>query len=110
MYAYRGQVINVVDGGTFDVVVDLGCDVSHKTRVRLLGVDVPETKAAREFAKHHLLYRTVVVRSESEDVPIKVGGFRWWLASLTLEDGTDFAWFLVRNGYGVPYERRQGDV
>jgi hypothetical protein len=38
MYEYKAKIINVVDGDTFDAIVDLGFTVSVKQRFRLLGV------------------------------------------------------------------------
>jgi micrococcal nuclease len=40
---YECVVTRVVDGDTLDVEVDLGFDIVTKQRVRLLGVDTPET-------------------------------------------------------------------
>ena len=44
MYEYSCTVDRVVDGDTIDVILDLGFDVSFKTRVRLYAIDTPETR------------------------------------------------------------------
>lgn len=45
MYTYNvKEVIRVVDGDTIDLVVDLGFSIFHRIRVRLLGIDAPETR------------------------------------------------------------------
>ena len=45
MYEYRiHEVDRVVDGDTIDVTVDLGFDILYKTRVRLYGINTPETR------------------------------------------------------------------
>ena len=44
MYEYKCKVIRVVDGDTIDVVIDLGFSILHKCRVRLLGIDTPESR------------------------------------------------------------------
>ena len=45
MYEYKvKEVVKVVDGDTVDVIVDLGFDVLHKTRVRLYGINAPESR------------------------------------------------------------------
>lgn len=51
-YWYTGKVLNVVDGDTMDLMVDLGFSVHHKIRVRLYGINTPEsrTKDATEKA------------------------------------------------------------
>ncbi len=44
-YTYKGVVTRVVDGDTVDVDVDLGFDVwLKKQRVRLAGIDTPESR------------------------------------------------------------------
>jgi micrococcal nuclease len=43
-YTYDAKLIRVIDGDTIDVSIDLGFDISINTRVRLLGVDAPETR------------------------------------------------------------------
>jgi micrococcal nuclease len=45
MYEYFVEVKKVVDGDTIDVVVDLGFGVLKKERVRLVGVNAPETNS-----------------------------------------------------------------
>ena len=42
MYVYNCKVLNVVDGDTIDIELDLGFNIKVKERVRLLGVDTPE--------------------------------------------------------------------
>ncbi len=44
MYEYACTVERVVDGDTIDVTLDLGFDILHKCRVRLYGIDTPESR------------------------------------------------------------------
>jgi micrococcal nuclease len=45
VYEYRCKVTRVVDGDTVDVDIDLGFGVwMHKERVRLYGIDTPESR------------------------------------------------------------------
>lgn len=45
MYEYRIKTVDkVVDGDTVDVTIDLGFDILHKTRVRLYGINAPESR------------------------------------------------------------------
>ena len=45
MYEYKCKVIRVVDGDTVDVNIDLGFGVwLHKERVRIQGIDTPESR------------------------------------------------------------------
>lgn len=41
---YGARVLNVVDGDTVDLMIDLGFDIHHKIRVRLYGVNTPESR------------------------------------------------------------------
>lgn len=66
MYKYRVDVTRVVDGDTVDVDIDLGFGMVYKKqRVRLYGIDTPESrtrdleekkygKAAKKFLKETL--------------------------------------------------------
>ena len=45
MYEYRCKVTRVVDGDTVDVDIDLGFGIwMHKERIRLHGIDTPESR------------------------------------------------------------------
>ena len=45
MYEYKAVILRVVDGDTVDVDIDLGFDVClKKQRIRLYGVDTPESR------------------------------------------------------------------
>ena len=45
MYEYRCEIVRVVDGDTVDVNIDLGFDTwIHKERIRLKGIDTPESR------------------------------------------------------------------
>lgn len=54
LYQYRvKEILKVVDGDTVDVIIDLGFDVFLEKRVRMAGVNAPEsrTKDLEEKAK-----------------------------------------------------------
>ena len=45
MYEYAiKEIVRVVDGDTVDIVIDLGFNLSKKERVRLAGIDTPESR------------------------------------------------------------------
>lgn len=44
MYTYRGKLKRVVDGDTIDVYIDLGFDIHYFSRVRLAGINAPESR------------------------------------------------------------------
>tara|TARA_B100000424_G_scaffold219712_1_gene178294 strand:- start:2628 stop:3071 length:444 start_codon:yes stop_codon:yes gene_type:complete len=44
-FSYRiSKVTKVVDGDTIDVIIDMGFDIMYKSRVRLFGIDTPESR------------------------------------------------------------------
>ena len=51
MYEYSCEVKRVVDGDTVDVVLDLGFDILYKCRVRLYGIDTPESRTRNKDEK-----------------------------------------------------------
>ena len=52
MYEYRvKKVLKVVDGDTIDVDIDLGFDISYTQRVRLAGIDTPESRTTDKKEK-----------------------------------------------------------
>ena len=44
MYEYKAVVDRVVDGDTIDVIIDLGFSVWKKMRVRMEGINTPESR------------------------------------------------------------------
>ena len=44
MYEYNAKVDRVVDGDTIDVIIDLGFSVWKKIRVRMEGINTPESR------------------------------------------------------------------
>ena len=52
MYEYRvKKLYKVVDGDTIDVDIDLGFDISLFQRVRLAGIDTPESRTKDVYEK-----------------------------------------------------------
>ena len=43
-FCYNAKVVRVVDGDTLDLMVDLGFSIHHKVRVRLYGINTPESR------------------------------------------------------------------
>ena len=95
MYTYACKVINVVDGDTIDVELDLGFNIKMKERVRLIDVDtpeifgrkaVPEGSVASDFTKRWVEERAArgnfVYESKRYDAKDKYGrslGYLRWL-------------------------------
>ena len=55
MFTYQAKLIEVIDGDTVDLLIDLGFGVHVRERCRLYGIDAPETPTeAGKAAKAHL--------------------------------------------------------
>ena len=53
MFTYNATILRVVDGDTVDVMVDLGFSTHRKIRVRLYGINAPESRT-RDLAEKKL--------------------------------------------------------
>ena len=52
MYEYRAKVLKLVDGDTVDVDIDLGFNTwITNERVRIMGIDTPESRTSNEIEK-----------------------------------------------------------
>ena len=51
MYEYKCTIDRVVDGDTVDATLDLGFSVLYKSRVRLFGIDTPESRTRNKMKK-----------------------------------------------------------
>ena len=51
MFEYFCKVTRVVDGDTIDVNIDLGFQIWHRGRVRMAGIDSPESRTRNKAEK-----------------------------------------------------------
>ena len=51
MYEYAATVNRIVDGDTVDVTLDLGFSIQYQARVRLLGINTPESRTRDKAEK-----------------------------------------------------------
>ena len=92
MYEYRvKKVLKVVDGDTIDVDIDLGFDISYTQRVRLAGIDTPESRTTDKVEKALGLEvkeklkkaidaaKDVVIKTEKPDSSEKYGRILGWV-------------------------------
>ena len=105
LYNYKATVERLVDADTVDVSIDLGFDIHHKTRLRLMGIDAPERftdegKAATAWLAQQLPIGHEVTVSTFKD---KAGKFGRILAIITY-NGLDMNQELVKNGHAVEYD------
>jgi len=84
MYEYSCKVKRVVDGDTVDVVLNLGFDILYDCRVRLGGIDTPESrtrdldekargKLAKSFLQECIKGKKVVLKTRLKDSRGKFG-------------------------------------
>jgi micrococcal nuclease len=114
MYEYKvKKVYKVVDGDTIDVDIDLGFNISYSQRVRLAGIDTPESRTTDKVEKvlgleskrrlEDILKdsKKVVIRTQKPDSTEKYGRILGWLyiddQDLSVNEQ------LIRDGYAWDY-------
>ena len=106
MYNYNAFVKRVVDGDTYDLVVDLGFQTQATIRARLRGIDTPETwRPSCDEELRHGVQATKFVKSWIENTTININSYklgvygRWEVDVFIEEDNKMFslADLLVEN-------------
>ena len=114
MYEYYvRKVENVVDGDTIDVLIDLGFDILFQSRVRLAGIDTPESRTkdlkekslgleSKEYLKKYLKdAKSVIIKTEKMDSSEKYGRILGWVYidgdTVSLNDK------MINDGYAWGY-------
>ena len=114
MYQYYvRKVEGVVDGDTIDVLIDLGFDILFASRVRLAGIDTPESRTkdlkekalgleSKEYLKKALKdAKSVVIKTEKMDSSEKYGRILGWIyindETVSLND------MMINDGYAWGY-------
>ncbi len=111
LYHYRAVVVNVYDGDTVHVDIDLGLHTwVHREKIRLARIDAPEIRGEERPAglKSRDFLRKLVLGKEILLVTIKdrKGKFGRYLGELFLRmDGrlVNVSDLMVKEGYAVPY-------
>jgi len=114
MYEYRvKKLYKVVDGDTIDVDIDLGFDISFFQRVRLAGIDTPESRTkdllekklgleVKEKLTELLKNATnIVIRTEKPDSTEKYGRILGWV--FVDDSKTSINELLIKQGYAWNY-------
>ena len=115
MYEYRvKKVLKVVDGDTIDVDIDLGFSVSFTQRVRLAGIDTPESRTTdlkekalglevKEYLKNLLDgAEDIVIQTEKPDSSEKYGRILGWL--FINDEDTSLNEKMINEGYAWEYD------
>jgi len=110
MYEYKCNITRVVDGDTVDAEIDCGFDIIFKSRIRLYGIDTPESrtrnldekargKLASQFIKDKIAEAKLVKVKTKLD---KKGKFGRVLGSIIADD-VDLNEQMVKNYLAVAY-------
>jgi|TARA_B100001287_G_scaffold190536_1_gene160960 micrococcal nuclease len=90
-YSYRVKSIKkIIDGDTFDCIMDLGFDVLLEARVRMMGIDTPESRTrdleekkfgllAKEYLTEKLDTEDIIVTTEVDNEKGKFGRILGWV-------------------------------
>ena len=110
MYEYRGKVTRVVDGDTVDCILDLGFNIHHSCRVRLLGIDTPESRTrdreekargllSKQALKDLLTDKDFVIKTHKKKAKGKFGRVlgELWIAEKNINKE------MIELGYAVEY-------
>jgi micrococcal nuclease len=111
MYEYNCTVTRVVDGDTIDVILDLGFSILHKCRVRLYGIDTPESrtrdkdekargKLAAKFLEDSIKNgKVIILQSKLKDSKGKYGR----VLGAVIVDGVDINEKMILKSLAVRY-------
>ena len=110
MYEYNATLDRVVDGDTVDAMIDLGFDTWVHKRIRLQGIDAPETrtrdldeKAQGFIAKGRLTDLLEASNGEFVVVSHGVGKYGRCLGTIIIEN-ENINELLIREGLAEVYE------
>ena len=118
-YTYNCKIVKVIDGDTVDIDIDLGFSVwLHKQRIRLYGIDTPESRTRdKEEKKYGLLAKKQIQfwlpKSSFQTlitIKDKTGKFGRILGKFKINDTTAILndW-MVENHYAVAYYGQSKD-
>lgn len=100
MYEYRAKVINVVDGDTFDAIVEVGFHLTATLRFRMIGINTPE-KFGKEKELGLRAKEYVMTKLQDQHVQLKTyksDSFGRWLAEVYIGE-ENFNDTLVKLGF-----------
>ena len=116
-YSYRVKSIKkVIDGDTFDCIMDLGFDVLLEARVRMMGMDTPESRTrdleekkfgllAKEYLTMKLEAEDIIVRTEVDNEKGKFGRILGWVWA----DGVNVNQQMIDENIAVAYHGQSKD-
>lgn len=119
MYTYKAKLVRIIDGDTVDAEIDLGFGVFINQRVRLYGINTPETRTLdleekeRGLAAKSRLVELLPKEFIIETILNKRGKYGRILGILHVdnEDGSriNINETLVKEGYAVEHLGTRGN-
>jgi len=113
MFTYDCEVTYVVDGDTCDVSIDLGFKISHKARVRLYGINAPESRTRDKEEKYKGLqakarFKELIRERETRLISHDKGKYGRVLGEILIKSTHNDKWdsvnkILVHEGHAVEY-------
>ncbi len=100
---YKGKLLRVIDADTIEAAIFLGFNISIKKKIRLVGINAPETRSRDQKIKEKGLIAKAFLESlfTSKDLIIKSKGFDKYgrcLAEVIVEE-INIGEKLVTEGY-----------
>ena len=107
MYTYKARLDRIVDGDTLDAHIDLGFDITIHKRIRLAGIDTPESRTRDLEEKARGLASKDRLKELLEDGEFileskEVGKYGRVLGTLHVDD-ININETLVQEGFAVEY-------
>tara|TARA_R100001594_G_scaffold98355_1_gene132789 strand:+ start:6531 stop:6875 length:345 start_codon:yes stop_codon:yes gene_type:complete len=107
MYTYKAKLDRVIDGDTVDANIDLGFDITIHKRIRLAGIDTPESRTRDlEEKKRGLASKDKLIELLGDGDFIveskEVGKYGRVLGTLLIGD-VNINETLVEEGFAVEY-------
>ncbi len=106
-YRFNAHLVRVVDGDTIDADIELGFSVFMRDRIRLMGIDTPESRT------RNLAEKALGLKAKERLIELCVGTFK--IKSLGkgkygrilgipyTADGEDICQKLISEGHAVEY-------
>ena len=121
MHEYKVKILKVVDGDTVDVDIDLGFGIwLKKERVRIMGIDTPESRTSDKVEKvfglaakarlSSLLGADAILQTQVHKGEDMKGKFGRILGNFTTMNGEHCADVLLREGHAVAYSGGSKDA
>ena len=116
-YSYMVKsIVKIIDGDTFDCIMDLGFDVLLEARVRMMGIDTPESRTrdleekkfgllAKEYLMEKLDGEELIVTTEVDNEKGKFGRILGWVWA----DGVNINKQMIIDHMAVAYEGQSKD-